>query len=156
MTGHMPSSCDAALIHNDYKYDNLVLDPADITRSIGVLDWEMSTIGDPLTDLGTALAYWVDANDPEELQTVRTCPSNYPGSLTRTQLVERYARITGRDVSSMTFYLAFARFKVAVIYQQIYFRYQQGLTQDPRFAALPEKVSTLMRASLHTIETGSI
>ena len=85
-----------------------------------------------------------------------TCPSNYPGSLTRAQLVERYARITGRDVSSMVFYLAFARFKVAVIYQQIYFRYQQGLTRDPRFAALPEKVSALMRASMQTIETGSI
>lgn len=156
LNAHIPVAADSALIHNDYKYDNLVLNPVDITRVIGVLDWEMSTIGDPLSDLGTALAYWVDAKDSEELQGVRTCPSNYPGSLTRAQLVERYSRITGRDVSSMAFYLAFARFKVAVIYQQIYFRYQQGLTRDPRFAALPEKVSALMRASFHTIETGSI
>ncbi|MBZ5662173.1 MAG: phosphotransferase family protein [Acidobacteriia bacterium] len=152
----IPAASEAALIHNDYKYDNLVLDPADITRVVGVLDWEMSTIGDPLSDLGTALAYWVDAEDPEELQGIRSCPSNYPGSLTRAQLAERYARITGRDVSSMAFYLAFARFKVAVIYQQIYYRYQQGLTQDPRFAALPEKVRALVRASLQTIESGSI
>jgi aminoglycoside phosphotransferase (APT) family kinase protein len=116
----------------------------------------MSTIGDPLTDLGTTLAYWVNASDPDEMETVRTSPSNYPGSLTRAQLVERYARITGRDVSLMAFYLAFARLKVAVIYQQIYYRYHQGLTQDQRFAALPEKVSTLMRASFRAIETGSI
>jgi aminoglycoside phosphotransferase (APT) family kinase protein len=152
----IPAVADAALIHNDYKYDNLILDPADLTRVVGVLDWEMSTIGDPLSDLGTALAYWVNENDPEELQRIRSCPSNYPGSLTRAQLVERYARITGRDVSFMVFYLAFARLKVAVIYQQIYYRYHQGFTQDRRFAALPEKVSTLMRASIHTIETGTI
>lgn len=152
----IPDATQATLIHNDYKYDNLILDPADITRVLGVLDWEMSTIGDPLTDLGTTLAYWVNANDPDEMETVRTSPSNYPGSLTRAQLVERYARITGRDVSLMAFYLAFARLKVAVIYQQIYYRYHQGLTQDQRFAALPEKVSTLMRASLRAIETGSI
>ena len=156
LNAHIPVAADSALIHNDYKYDNLVLNPVDITRVIGVLDWEMSTIGDPLSDLGTALAYWVDAKDSEELQGVRTCPSNYPGSLTRAQLVERYSRITGRDVSSMAFYLAFARFKVAVIYQQIYFRYQQGLTRDPRFAALAEKVRALMRASLRTIESESI
>ena len=152
----IPTASDAALIHNDYKYDNLVLDSSDITRVVGVLDWEMSTIGDPLSDLGTALAYWVNANDPEELQQIRSCPSNYPGSLTRAELVGRYVRLTGRDVSAMAFYLAFARFKVAVIYQQIYFRYQQGLTRDPRFAALAEKVRALMRASLRTIESESI
>jgi len=152
----IPAATEATLIHNDYKYDNLVLDPGDVTRVVGVLDWEMSTIGDPLSDLGTALAYWVDANDPEELQSVRWCPSNYPGSLTRAQLVERYARITGRDVSSMAFYLAFARFKVAVILQQIYYRYHQGLTQDHRFAELPVKVRTLMQASWQAAETGSL
>jgi aminoglycoside phosphotransferase (APT) family kinase protein len=152
----IPSATEATLLHNDYKYDNLVLDTADITRIVGVLDWEMSTIGDPLSDLGTALAYWVDANDPQEWESIRWCPSNYPGSMTRAQLVERYARITGRDVSSMVFYLAFARFKVAVILQQIYFRYHQGLTQDQRFAELPLKISMLMQASWRAVETGSI
>jgi aminoglycoside phosphotransferase (APT) family kinase protein len=152
----IPSATEAALVHNDYKYDNLVLDSANITRVVGVLDWEMSTIGDPLSDLGTALAYWVDANDPQEWESIRWCPSNYPGSMTRAQLVERYARITGRDVSSMVFYLAFARFKVAVILQQIYFRYHQGLTQDQRFANLPLKISMLMRASWRAVETGAI
>src|SRR5207237_8293267 len=111
----MPPMREATLIHNDYKYDNMILDETDITKIIGVPHWEMSTIGDPLSDLGTALAYWVDAADSSDLQKVRWCPSNYPGSLTRAQLVERYARTTDRDVSSMAFYLAFARFKVAVI-----------------------------------------
>jgi aminoglycoside phosphotransferase (APT) family kinase protein len=152
----MPSSGDVALIHNDYKYDNMVLDPADITRIVGVLDWEMATIGDPLTDLGTALAYWVDPQDSDELQRIRWCPSTSAGSLTRAQLVERYARATGRDVSNMAFYLAFARFKVAVIVQQIYYRYHQGLTKDPRFASMPEVVKALLRASVHSAETGSI
>jgi aminoglycoside phosphotransferase (APT) family kinase protein len=153
---HMPPMKEAAFIHNDYKYDNMVLDPDHVTNIIGVLDWEMSTIGDPMSDLGTALAYWVDARDSNDLQHVRWCPSNYPGSLTRAQLVERYARATGRDVSSMAFYLAFARFKVAVILQQIYYRYHQGLTQDQRFASLPLKIETLLRASLQAAETGEI
>jgi aminoglycoside phosphotransferase (APT) family kinase protein len=152
----MPQMGEATLIHNDYKYDNMVLDPEDVTKIIGVLDWEMSTIGDPLSDLGTALAYWVDAKDSDELQQVRWCPSNYPGSLTRAQLVERYARATGRDVSSMAFYLAFARFKVAVILQQIYYRFHLGLTLDQRFASLPSKIETLLRASWRAAETSEI
>ena len=152
----MPATSDAALIHNDYKYDNIVLDRADATKIVGVLDWEMATIGDPLTDLGTVLAYWVDREDPDELQKIHWCPSTAAGSLTRAQLVERYARTTGRDVSAMVFYLAFARFKVAVIVQQIYYRYHEGLTKDPRFASMPEVVKVLLRSSLHSAETGSI
>jgi aminoglycoside phosphotransferase (APT) family kinase protein len=152
----MPPMGEATLIHNDYKYDNMVLDPGDVTKIIGVLDWEMCTIGDPLSDLGTALAYWVDAKDSNDLQQVRWCPSNYPGSLTRAQLVERYALATGRDASSMPFYLVFARFKVAVILQQIYYRYHQGLTRDQRFAALPRKIETLLRASVRAAETSEI
>jgi aminoglycoside phosphotransferase (APT) family kinase protein len=151
-----PHMKEATLIHNDYKYDNMILDPDDVTKIIGVLDWEMCTIGDPLSDLGTALAYWVDAQDSAELQQVRWCPSNYPGSLTRAQLVERYARVTGRDVSSMEFYLSFARFKVAVILQQIYYRFHLGLTQDQRFASLPRKIVTLLRASVQAAKTGKI
>jgi aminoglycoside phosphotransferase (APT) family kinase protein len=156
LTNHMPATSDAVLIHNDYKYDNVVLDPKDTTRIVGVLDWEMSTIGDPLTDLGTTLAYWVDPNDPEELQRIRWGPSTHAGSLTRVQLVERYARASARDVSNMTFYLAFARFKIAVIVQQIYCRYLQGLTKDPRFASLSDVVKILLRASLHSAESGVI
>lgn len=153
---HMPAVSDAALIHNDYKYDNVVLDPEETTRIVGVLDWEMSTIGDPLTDLGTTLAYWVDPQDSDELQRIRWAPSTYAGSLTRSQLIERYATTTARDVSNMVFYLAFARFKIAVIVQQIYSRYHQGLTKDVRFASMPEVVRVLLRASLQSAESGAI
>jgi len=153
---HLPSSGAAALIHNDYKYDNVVLDPNDLTRIIGVLDWEMCTIGDPLTDLGSALAYWVDRSDPPEIVETRWGPTTYPGSLTRAQLVQRYAQKTGRDVSDMAFYLVFARFKIAVIVQQIYYRYHQGLTHDERFATMPQRITLLLRAALGTAETGAI
>ncbi len=153
---HVPAASGAALIHNDYKYDNVVLDPNDLKKIIGVLDWEMCTIGDPLTDLGTALAYWVDAGDPQEILDTRWGPTTYPGSLTRAQLAERYAQKTGRDVSQMAFYLVFARFKLAVIVQQIYFRYHQGLTHDERFATMPHRIKLLLRAALQTAETGTI
>jgi aminoglycoside phosphotransferase (APT) family kinase protein len=153
---HMPASSEATLVHNDYKYDNVVLDPNDLTNIIGVLDWEMCTIGDPLTDLGSALAYWIDASDPREMLETRWGPTTYPGSLTREQLVHRYALKTGRDVSNLPFYLAFARFKIAVIVQQIYYRYHQGLTHDERFAIMPQLIKLLLRASLRTAETGAI
>jgi aminoglycoside phosphotransferase (APT) family kinase protein len=150
MKQNIPAASDAALIHNDYKYDNLVLDPADITKIVGVLDWEMCTIGDPLSDLGTALAYWVDPDDSDELQQMRSGPSNSPGSLTRQRLVERYVQQTGRNAPNMAFYLTFARFKLAVIAQQLYYRYHQGLTKDARFAAMPKWVKALLQASLHS------
>jgi aminoglycoside phosphotransferase (APT) family kinase protein len=156
MAEHVPSTREAALIHNDYKYDNVVLDPNDLTKILGVLDWEMCTIGDPLSDLGSALAYWVDAQDPEELQKIRWGPTTVPGSVTRTQLLHRYAQATGRDVSNMDFYLTFARFKIAVIIQQIYYRYHVGLTKDERFASMPGIVALLLRASLLCAQTGAI
>jgi len=156
LTERMPPSHETALIHNDYKYDNVVLDPEEVTKIVGVLDWEMCTLGDPLTDLGTALAYWADPQDPEELQEIRSAPTTLPGTLTRVQLVERYAVTSGRDPGDMIFYLTFARFKVAVIIQQIYYRYAQGLTQDARFATLPGRIHTLLRASWHCAESRTI
>lgn len=156
MQQHIPSTGGASLIHNDYKYDNLVLHPDNFTKIIGVLDWEMSTIGDPLTDLGTTLAYWVDPADPEDLQENRSGPTSHPGSLTRADLVESYARKTGRDVSQMSFFLTLARFKLAVIVQQIYYRYHTGLTKDERFAPLPLRINMLLRASLQSAQTGRI
>jgi aminoglycoside phosphotransferase (APT) family kinase protein len=156
MQQHRPSASGVSLIHNDYKYDNVVLDASDITRIVGVLDWEMCTIGDSLTDLGTTLAYWVDAADPEELQKNRWGPTNVPGSLTRAEIVHTYAKKTGADASQIAFYLAFARFKLAVIVQQIYYRYHQGLTKDERFASMPDTIQMLLRASLHGAQSGQI
>jgi aminoglycoside phosphotransferase (APT) family kinase protein len=156
MQQNMPSTSAVSLIHNDYKYDNVVLDSNDITTIVGVLDWEMCTIGDSLTDLGTALAYWVDATDPDELQQNRWGPTTHPGSYSRTEIVDYYARKTGCDASQIVFYLTFARFKLAVIVQQIYYRYHQGLTKDERFASMPERIQMLLSASLHSAQTGRI
>ena len=156
MQQHTPSTSAVSLIHNDYKYDNVVLDSSDITTIVGLLDWEMCTIGDSLADLGTTLAYWVDATDPEELQQNRWGLTTHPGSFTRAEIVQYYAQKTGNDASQIAFYLTFARFKLAVIVQQIYYRYHQGVTKDERFACMPERVQTLLRASLHSAQTGRI
>ncbi|HEY1938869.1 MAG TPA: phosphotransferase family protein [Candidatus Angelobacter sp.] len=153
---NMPSHSDATLIHNDYKYDNMVLDSDDITRIKAVLDWEMCTLGDPLTDLGTALAYWIDPDDPPEMQMVRWGPTIAPGMLRRAEMAQRYAEKTGRDLSDIVFYYVFAMFKVAVIIQQIYYRYFHGLTKDERFAALGEVAKTLMRVGLNASQRTGI
>jgi len=156
LTQHIPASSDATLIHNDYKYDNVVLDSNDIRKIVGVLDWEMCTLGDPLSDLGTTLAYWTDPSDPDELQEICSVPTTISGTLTRTQLAQRYALATGRAIHDMVFYLTFARFKVGVIIQQIYYRYAHGLTHDERFATMPHRIAILMRASLQCAESGTI
>jgi aminoglycoside phosphotransferase (APT) family kinase protein len=153
---NIPASSDATLIHNDYKYDNVVLNSNDITKIVGVLDWEMCTLGDPLSDLGTTLAYWTDPDDSGELQEICSAPTTTPGTLTRRQLAERYAVATGRAIHNMVFYLAFARFKVAVIVQQIYYRYARGLTHDERFATMPDRIAVLLRASLDGAESGTL
>lgn len=149
---HMPAQSSAALIHNDYKFDNMVLDADDITQVKGVLDWEMCTLGDPLADLGTAIAYWVEKDDPAELQSVHWGPTTLPGSLSRAQLVERYAQKTGRDVSNIVYYYVFALFKTAVITQQIYYRFHHGLTKDARFAALLDVTKTLLATAVKATE----
>ncbi|HET9839546.1 MAG TPA: phosphotransferase family protein [Candidatus Angelobacter sp.] len=145
---HMPAQSAGTLVHNDYKFDNMVLDPTDITQVKAVLDWEMCTLGDPLTDLGTSLAYWIDPGDPPEMQMVRWGPTIVPGMLSRAELATRYAERTGRDLSKIVFYYVFAMFKVGVIIQQIYYRYFHGLTKDERFASLGEVARTLMGVGL--------
>jgi aminoglycoside phosphotransferase (APT) family kinase protein len=156
MEQHTPLTHSISLVHNDYKFDNVVLDASDLTKIAGVLDWEMCTIGDSLTDLGTTAGYWVDASDPEELKKHLADVTTQPGSLTRAEVVQHYAKTTGCDATQMVFYLVFARFKLAVIIQQIFYRYHQGLTKDARFAAMPERIKALLQASLHTAQTGHI
>lgn len=153
---NMPESPAATLIHNDYKFDNVVLHPNDLMNIIGVLDWEMSTVGDPLLDLGVTLSYWVQKNDPEEFQLVRTLPTNREGAYTRSQIVERYAEKTGRDVSSVVFYYVFALFKLGVIAQQIYYRYAKGFTKDERFAMMLPGAMILMKYARKAMETGDV
>lgn len=153
---HLPAESGPALVHNDYKYDNLVLDPADLTRVVAVLDWEMATVGDPLMDLGTTLGYWVEADDPAPLRLAATGPTALPGILTRRELVARYAERTGRDVSGVLFYYVFGLFKIAVIVQQIYARFVGGQTRDPRFARLNDLVAVMAEQGDRAIETGRI
>ena len=133
---HKPADSGACLIHNDYKYDNLVLAPDDLTQIVACLDWEMATLGDPVMDLGSTLGYWVDADDPEEWRRQSFGLTTLPGNLNREQLLERYAQVSGRTVANPVFYYVYGMFKIAVIVQQIYARYKQGLTKDERFARL--------------------
>jgi len=141
---HIPASPPATLVHNDFKFDNVILDPGDLTRVVAVLDWEMATIGDPLMDLGTTLCYWVEAADPPELIAARFGPTTLPGSYTRAELCARYAERSGRDLTHIVFYYCFGLFKTAVVVQQIYYRYKQGLTRDPRFAQLASSMRLLV------------
>jgi aminoglycoside phosphotransferase (APT) family kinase protein len=152
----IPAPAGVALVHNDYKFDNLVLDPADPTRIRAVLDWEMATVGDPLLDLGTSLGYWVEVTDPEPLQRFCFGPTQLPGMMRREELLARYAERTGRWPEQPVYYYVFGLLKIAVIAQQIYFRYAQGLTRDERFALLPGAIQALGRAAVKAAETGRL
>lgn len=134
MKSNIPAESPPAFIHNDYKYDNLVLDPADLQKIIAVLDWEMATVGNPLMDLGTTLGYWAEASDNPALK-----PFNLTwlqGNLNREEVVQQYAETLNIDLPDMLFYYVFGSFKIAVIVQQIYARYKKGFTKDHRFAGL--------------------
>lgn len=151
-----PDSTKSALIHNDYKYDNLVLSPADLSKVLAVLDWEMATIGDPLMDLGTSLGYWVETNDSPEWQQYGFVMTKLPGNLTRSELVEHYSAQTGYEIGDPVFYYVYGLLKIAVIVQQIYFRFNQGLTKDSRFARLDHLVKACGRQAQRAIEKGRL
>ena len=153
---HKPPDRDAALVHNDFKFDNIVLDRHDLSRVRAILDWEMATIGDPLMDLGTSLAYWVEAGDEPVFRSLGLGVTGLPGSATRAQLAQQYGAASGRDVSDAVFYYAFGLFKVAVIAQQIYARFLQGMTTDQRFGALGAVVSALGVSASRAIATDSL
>jgi aminoglycoside phosphotransferase (APT) family kinase protein len=154
LAANVPPAAGRCLIHNDYKYDNLVLNPHRLADLRAVLDWEMATIGDPLMDLGTSLGYWVEANDPEDVRTLPFGLTALAGNMTRAEIVEQYAARSGRSVAQAAFYHAFGLFKIAVVVQQIYFRYKQGKTQDPRFAHLGHAVRILGRQAQQVIRSG--
>lgn len=140
-----------SIIHNDYKLDNVIWSPDDPMRLIGVLDWEMATIGDPLMDLGCTLGYWVQADDPDYFRRFRSMPSDEPGAPSRAEVVARFSEKTGINVSNIDFYFCFGLFRLAGIVQQIYYRYVQGLTRDARFANLGDKVDGLHKMCLRVI-----
>ena len=146
----MPASPAPALVHNDYKLDNIVLSSVDTVEA--VLDWEMATVGDPLVDLGLTLCYWSWLNKVEATgRTVGAITAN-PGWFSREQFIARYAERTGRDLSSLFYYEVLGIFKLAVILQQIYFRFRRGQTQDPRFANFDQQVKALAQLGVTVLE----
>ncbi len=152
LASSIPISQPPTIVHNDWKLDNLVLGE-DLGSIRGVLDWEMSTVGDPLIDLGTTLSYWVEAGDDDLLKSVAFGPTTAEGSLTRREVIERYAARSKRDVSAVLFYYVFALFKTAVVVQQIYARYKKGLTTDERFASFIYGVRALASQASRSRET---
>jgi len=151
-----PGEKGASLIHNDYKFDNLVLNPQDLTQILAVLDWEMATVGDPLMDLGTSLGYWVDPADPDPVKVLPFGPTLLEGNLNRAQVVERYSQESGLPVERPVFYYVYGLFKVAVIAQQIYKRYKEGFSKDPRFAMMIMGVRILGDQALRAVEKNRI
>jgi aminoglycoside phosphotransferase (APT) family kinase protein len=134
----------ASVIHNDFKLDNLVWDKDAPERLIGVLDWEMATLGDPLMDLACTLSFWIEASDPSDLKSLRAMPSAAPGAPTRQEALARYLGQSTAEMSDFRFYRCFGLFRRAVIEQQKFYRYSTGQTGDSRFKNLDEAVTTLL------------
>lgn len=149
----IPADSAAAVIHNDYKYDNVLIDPHDLTNITAVLDWEMATIGDPLADFAGALGYWMEEGEMT-FGSSQCFMTSSEGSMTRQEVVDYYAERSGRDITNMVYLYAFALFKLAVILQQIYFRYATGKTQDERFAPLGMVVQHLAQRTCTVIDSG--
>ncbi len=156
LAANMPSESGASLIHNDFKYDNFVLDSDDWTHIIAVLDWEMATVGDPLMDLGTSLSYWVQADDPPAMHALNLSPTFLPGNITRSEFVARYAEKSGRDIDNISYYYAYGAFKLGVVLQQLYKRWKQGHTKDPRFEGLIHAVRACGAIAAKAIETEQV
>lgn len=154
MQKNIPTTSRTSFIHNDFKYDNLVLNPNDLTNIIAILDWEMATVGDPLMDLGTTLAYWAEASDADALKPFSL--TWMPGNLTRSEVVNYYQQQSGTPVDNIVFYYAFGAFKVGVICQQIYDRFKNGLTKDPRFASLIYVIKACGENARRAIEKNTI
>lgn len=156
MHAQLPTENPPALLHNDYKYDNLVLNPDKPDDIRAVLDWEMCTVGDPLMDLGLSLAYWLHEGEGGPLLSSIGTLTWLPGNLTRGEAAARYADRSGRNIEQLLFYYVFGNFKIGVIVQQIYFRYKKGFTQDPRFSRLIDAVRFFGERGQKAIEAGRI
>ncbi|TVZ56016.1 aminoglycoside phosphotransferase (APT) family kinase protein [Lutibacter sp. Hel_I_33_5] len=156
MKEHQPKKYDHCLIHNDFKYDNIVFMDDSWQEVSAVLDWEMATLGDPLMDLGTSLGYWTVATDHDFVKQGIPSPTIFEGNPIRSEIAQLYAEKSGRNVDNLIFYYAFGLFKIAVIAQQIYFRYSKGLTTDPRFANLNKAAELCCKLAVKAIKTKSI
>jgi aminoglycoside phosphotransferase (APT) family kinase protein len=149
LVAHLPAQGRASLVHNDLKFDNVMLDPENPDRVVAFLDWDMTTLGDPLVDLGTLLGYWVESGDRPERGAALAVTAQ-PGFPKRAEVAGRYARRRNLDVSSLRWYEAFAIWKTAVVIQQIYIRFARGQTDDPRFAGMGSRVALLAEIAAET------
>lgn len=144
------------IVHNDYRFDNVILSPDNPMEIIGVLDWEMTTIGDPLMDLGNSLAYWIEAGDSPARLATRKQPSNAPGMLTRQEFADYYAERAGITIDNLDYYYSYGLFRLAGIIQQIYYRYFHGQTQDQRFAKFVQMNTLLEEECLKVIANSKL
>jgi aminoglycoside phosphotransferase (APT) family kinase protein len=157
LTSKMPGdTATPCVIHNDYKFDNVVLNPENSLEIIGILDWEMATIGDPIMDLGNSIAYWIEKDDPPNVQLIRMIATNIEGMLTRKEQVVLYSEIMGRKIDNFDFYYCFGLFRLAVIAQQIYYRFYHGQTKDERFKMLIGAVKILETAAKEVIRNTNL
>ncbi|MFT4830794.1 MAG: aminoglycoside phosphotransferase (APT) family kinase protein [Psychroserpens sp.] len=156
MSENQPKKYGHALIHNDFKYDNVVFADDSWKKISAILDWEMCTLGDPLMDLGTSLAYWTTADDPEFMKQGLPSPTVMKGNPSRTEIVQHYALKSGRNIDNLTFYFAYGLFKIAVIAQQIYYRYKHGHTSDPKFANLNKASALCCNTAWQAIQKNQI
>ncbi len=144
------------IVHNDYRFDNVILDPQNPMSIIGVLDWEMTTIGDPLMDLGNTLAYWIEASDSQPMQLIRRQPSHAPGMLTRQEFADYYAQKAGIEINNLDYYYTYGLFRLAGIVQQIYYRFYHGQTSDKRFGQFIHMNKLLEQVSLSVINKSTL
>lgn len=153
LKANQPAQTQVSLVHNDYKLDNVMLAADDPGRVVAIFDWDMCTLGDPLSDLGALLTYWTEPDDPPYLQATAMMPTGIAGFLRREELVARYAAKSGRSVDDIDFYHALGLFRLTVIVAQIYIRYARGQTQDPRFAAMEFMIPALARRARELTST---
>lgn len=151
LDSNRPEQVAVCVVHGDYRLDNVVLNPDKPTDVIGVLDWEMATLGDPLMDLGNTLSYWIEANDSPAMHMMRLQPTHLPGMLTRSEVFAYYCEKMGFNDVNFTYYRVYGLFRVAVILQQIYYRFFHGQTKDQRFAAYGQIVNMLEQLCLQEI-----
>ena len=149
---HAVADGPPALLHNDFKLDNIILNPRDLSP-VAVVDWDQGTRGDPLFDLATLLSYWVEPEDPPAMHDMAQMPTDQPGFLNRKQAVASYAALTGRDVSNFLFHRVLAMYKLSVIFLQLGLRYRTGATTDPRYAPL-SAIGTGLLEFTHEIAQG--
>src|SRR5262249_51731453 len=149
---NLPPDQPGAIIHNDFKYDNVVLDPERLTRVRAVLDWEMATLGDPISDLGMTLAYWFEPGESELVGPAAFGPTALPGNLTREEIVQRYSARSGRPVEDVVFYYVLGLFRVGVPAQEISLRYRRALPEDEGFAGLGVAVALLAQVAVRAVE----